>query len=406
MSVAKSGYVLNGTRQNYVSRPAAVPESLTWEKATTYDWGMDVAFLKDRLSATFDYYLRKTTGMITSGPTVPDVFGVASPRGNYADLSTRGWELTLQWKDRFNMAGRPFNYSVRATLADHYSVIDKYNNATMSLTTTNGGGYYKGKRLGEIWGFVIDGLYQSQAEIDEDMAKANAAGQKRYNTLMQNSKDWKMYPGDVRVKDLDGNGYISRGKNTVDDPGDRKVIGNTEARYIYSFGFNADWNGIYLSAFFQGVGKQDWYPSSESPFWGQYNREYNQMPKWMEGNYWTEDNTSAYLPRYASRYKVFYQGNQYANTRYLQNVAYLRLKNIQIGYDLPKRWISHVGLQRVNIHVSGENLFTWSPLYKHSKDFNVSNIYGSDSDLISSNMGDGNNYPMMKSFSFGLNITL
>ena len=406
MSVAKSGYVLNGTRQNYVSRPAAVPESLTWEKATTYDWGMDVAFLKDRLSATFDYYLRKTTGMITSGPTVPDVFGVASPRGNYADLSTRGWELTLQWKDRFNMAGRPFNYSVRATLADHYSVIDKYNNATMSLTTTNGGGYYKGKRIGEIWGFVIDGLYQSQAEIDEDMAKANAAGQKRYNTLMQNSKDWKMYPGDVRVKDLDGNGYISRGKNTVDDPGDRKVIGNTEARYIYSFGFNADWNGIYLSAFFQGVGKQDWYPSSESPFWGQYNREYNQMPKWMEGNYWTEDNTSAYLPRYASRYKVFYQGNQYANTRYLQNVAYLRLKNIQIGYDLPKRWISHVGLQRVNIHVSGENLFTWSPLYKHSKDFNVSNIYGSDSDLISSNMGDGNNYPMMKSFSFGLNITL
>lgn len=161
-----------------------------------------------------------------------------------------------------------------------------------------------------------------------------------------------------------------------------------------------------MSAFFQGVGKQDWYPSSESPFWGQYNREYNQMPKWMEGNYWTEDNTSAYLPRYASRYKVFYQGNQYANTRYLQNVAYLRLKNIQIGYDLPKRWISHVGLQRVNIHVSGENLFTWSPLYKHSKDFNVSNIYGSDPDLISSNMGDGNNYPMMKSFSFGLNITL
>lgn len=406
MSVAKSGYVLNGTRQNYVARPAAVPESLTWEKATTYDGGIDIAFLNDRLSATFDYYLRKTTGMITAGPTVPDVFGISSPSGNYADLSTRGWELTLLWKDKFNLAGQPFSYSVRATLADHYSVIDKYNNATKSLTTSNGGGYYEGKRIGEIWGFVIDGLYQNQDEIDADMAKAAAAGQSRYNTLMQNSSDWKMYPGDVRVKDLNGDGYISRGSNTVDDPGDRKVIGNSEPRYIYSFGFNANWSGITVSAFFQGVGKQDWYPSSESPFWGQYNREYNQMPKWMEGNYWTEDNPDAYLPRYASRYKIFYQGSQFANTRYLQNVAYLRLKNVQIGYDLPTKWVRCIGLRRINIYLSGENLFTWTPLYKHSKDFNVSNIYGSDSDLISSNMGDGNNYPMMKSFSFGLNVTL
>lgn len=410
MSVVKSGYILDGTRQNYVSAPGAIPASLTWEKATTYDGGIDLLFFNNRLSFTGDYYIRNTKGMITAGPTVPDVFGTASPRGNYADLRTYGWEMTLKWESQFKLADKPFHYSVRATLADHYSVIKKFNNATKSLSTYNdqyyAGNFYEGMRLGEIWGFVCNGLYQNQEEIDADMAKAKAAGKTRYNTLMQNSKDWTLYPGDVKIEDLDGNGYIDRGKNTVDDPGDRKIIGNSEARYIYSFGGSADWNGLHFSIFFQGVGKQDWYPSAESMFWGQYNREYNQMPKWMLNNYWTADNPDAYLPRYASRYKVFYKGTVFANTRYLQNVAYLRLKNIQVGYDLPASWIRPLHLSRVNIYFSGENLFTWSPLYKRTKDFNVSNIYGSDGDMNAAvSYGDGNNYPMMKSFSFGLNVS-
>ena len=154
-------------------------------------------------------------------------------------------------------------------------------------------------RIGEIWGFVSNGLWQNQAEIDAAEAKAREAGQKYYNPLMQTSKTYKLYPGDIKFEDLNGNGYIDRGKNTVDDPGDRKIIGNAEPRYIYSFGFDFEWNGITLSAFFQGVGKQDWYPSNEaSTLWGQYNRPYGQMPKWHIGNYWTEDNPDAYLPRY------------------------------------------------------------------------------------------------------------
>ena len=409
LGVSTSGYVLNGLKQRYMSAPRALPGSLTWETATTYDVGVDLGLFNNRLTLTGDYYIRKTTDMIVAGPTVPDVFGAASPTGNYADMSTYGYEISVEWRDKFDLAGKPFNYSIKATLSDYYSEIDKFNNATKSLSTnanqSEAGNYYEGMRLGEIWGFVSNGLWQTQAEIDAAEAGAAAAGQKYYNPLMQTSKTYKLYPGDIKFEDLNGNGYIDRGSNTVDDPGDRKIIGNELPRYIYSFSFSADWNNIWFSAFFQGVGKQDWYPSNEaSTFWGQYNRPYNQMPTWHLNNYWTEDNPNAFLPRYAGYYAPFYKGTANANTRYLMDASYLRLKNIQIGYNLPKSWISKLKLQQVGVYLSGENLFTWSPLYKHTKDINVSNIGSSDQDLTTGS-GDAYNYPMMKSYSLGLNIT-
>ena len=410
LGISKSDYILDGLRQNYMSSPAALPGNLTWETATTYDIGVDLGFFDNRLTVSGDYYIRKTTDMIVNGPTVPDVFGASSPKGNYADMSTYGYELSLEWKDGFDLAGKRFNYSIKGTLADYYSVIDKFNNANMSLSEyanqSLDKNYYEGMRIGEIWGFVSNGLWQDQAGIDAAEAAAKAAGQSYYNPLMQTSKTYKLYPGDIKSEDLNGNGYIDRGQNTVDDPGDRKIIGNEEPRYIYSFTLSADWNNIWVSAFFQGVGKQDWYPSNEaSTFWGQYNRPYNQMPSWHVDNYWTPENPDAFLPRYTGYYAPFYGGHKNANTRYLMNAAYLRLKNIQVGYNLPSEWIKKLHLTNVGIYLSGENLFTWSPLYKYSKDVNVSNIGESDKDLTSSNSGDGYNYPMMKSFSIGLNVT-
>lgn len=410
LSVSTSSYILNGLRQSYMSSPAALPSDLSWETATTYDVGADLGFLNNRLTLSADYYIRKTTDMIVAGPTVPDVFGASSPKGNYADMSTYGYELSLEWHDSFKLAGKKLNYSIKGTLSDYYSVIDKYNNSNKTLSTyanqSLNGNYYEGMRIGEIWGYVSNGLWQDQESIDAAEAGAQAAGQKYYNPLMQTSKTYKLYPGDIKFEDLNGNGYIDRGKNTVDDPGDRKIIGNEEPRYIYSFTLSADWNNIWFSAFFQGVGKQDWYPSNESSvFWGQYNRPYNQMPSWHLNNYWTEDNPDAFLPRYTGYYSPFYRGSSNANTRYLMNVAYLRLKNLQIGYNLPEAWVKKVHLKKVGVYISGENLFTWSPLYKYTKDINVSNIGASDTDLTSSNSGDGYNYPMMKSVSLGLNIT-
>ena len=239
LGISKSDYILDGLRQNYMSSPAALPGNLTWETATTYDIGVDLGFFDNRLTVSGDYYIRKTTDMIVNGPTVPDVFGASSPKGNYADMSTYGYELSLEWKDGFDLAGKRFNYSIKGTLADYYSVIDKFNNANMSLSEyanqSLDKNYYEGMRIGEIWGFVSNGLWQDQAGIDAAEAAAKAAGQSYYNPLMQTSKTYKLYPGDIKFEDLNGNGYIDRGQNTVDDPGDRKIIGNEEPRYIYSF---------------------------------------------------------------------------------------------------------------------------------------------------------------------------
>lgn len=400
-----TGRILEGTLARYTSLPSEIPESLTWETSKTVDVGVDLGFLNDRLTFVGDYYNRKTLNMYTVGPTLPDVFGASSPKGNYADMTTVGYELSLQWKDQFTLGNKPFNYSIRASLSDYTSTIDKYNNATKNLGTNAAPNYYEGMTVGEIWGFVSNGLWQTQTEIDAAEAGAKAAGQSYYNPIMQTSKTYKLYPGDIRVEDLNGNGYIDRGANTADDSGDRVIIGNTTPRYLYSFNLSADWNNFFFSVFFQGVGKQDWFPSNEaSTFWGQYNRPYNQMPTWHVGNYWTEDNPDAYLPRYAGYYGPLYKGTANASTRYLQNVAYIRLKNLQIGYNLPAHFAKKIAMQGASIYFSGENIWTWSPLYRHSRDIDVANIGTSDNDL-SNSRGDAYNYPTMKSYSLGLSFT-
>ncbi len=409
LGVSTSSYILNGIKQRYLSAPGALPEDLTWETATTYDGGVDFGFLNGRLSGSADYYIRKTTNMIVAGPTVPNVFGASSPKGNYADLSTYGFEVSLTWKDQFTLGGKPFGYSFRATLSDYYSIIDKYNNAQKTLSTNANqslnGNYYEGMRMGELWGFVSNGLWQDQAAIDAAEAGAKAAGQSYFNPLIRATKDYKTRLGDTKYEDLNGNGYIDRGKNTVDDPGDRKIIGNEDPRFMYSFTINADWNNFWFTAFFQGVGKHDWYPSNEaSSLWGQYNRPYGYLPKWHIGNYWTEENTDAYLPRYSGYNDTFYKGTWAANTRYLQNVAYIRLKNLQFGYNLPKALTRKINIEQIGIYFTGENIWTWSPMYKLTRDINVSNIGTSDVDL-SDSRGDAYNYPIMTTYSLGINIT-
>lgn len=398
--------IFNGLQERYLSSPGAIPSSLTWETATTWDGGIDASFFNNRLSVTADYYVRKTTDMITGGPMVQDVFGTGSPRGNYADLTTRGYEISLEWHDSFQLAGRPFNYSVRANLSDYWSYIDKYNNPLKQLSVYNSAGYYEGMKIGEIWGYVVPGLWQTEEEIAAAEAGAIAAGQAYYNPIWQNNINKKLFPGDIKVADLNGNGYIDRGSNTVDDPGDRRIIGNSEPRYIYSFNLYAEWNGIWASAFFSGVGKQDWYPSNDSAtMWGQYCYPYAQLPKWQLGNYWTEDNRDAYLPRYATHYTPFHQSSYAANTRYMQDVSYIRCKNIQFGYNFPRKLIQKASMQALGIYVAVENPWTWSPLYKRTKDINVSNIYGADPDWWNTRPGDGGTYPTLRSWSVGLNVT-
>jgi len=399
-----TGRILGGKQVLYAGAPSPIPMGLTWETSTTVDVGIDLGFFNNRLNINADWYNRKTKDMYTVGPTLPDVYGASSPKGNNAEMTTKGYEISVEWRDQFKLARKPFNYSIRATLVDYKSVIDKYNNTEMKIGNNNIPSYYEGMTIGEIWGFTSNGLWQTDEEIDIAEAKAKAAGQKYYNPIMQTDKQYKLYPGDIKFEDLNGNGYIDRGGSTVDDPGDRRIIGNSEPRYIYSISLSADWNDIFVSAFFQGVGRQDWYPTNESSsLWGQYNRPYGQLPAWQLGNYWTEENRDAYLPRYAGYYAPFYKGTTNASTRYLQDVSYIRLKNLTVGYNLPSKWIRKLGMKKLSVFFSGENLWTWSPMYRWTRDIDVTaNIYGYDAEL--STTGDGYNYPTMRTYSIGLNV--
>src|SRR5690606_38966500 len=156
---------------------------------------------------------------------------------------------------------------------------------------------------------------------------------------------WRI--GDIKFMDINNDGVIDYGDNTVNSSGDLSIVGNDQSRYRFGLSLGADWNNFFMSAFFQGVGKQDWYPSrGANTFWGQYNAPYGHPPKSQLGNIWSEENPDAYFPRYTG-YLAWTAGGtlREVQTRYLQNIAYVRMKNIQVGYHLKSEWVRKVGAQ-------------------------------------------------------------
>ena len=200
---------------------------------------------------------------------------------------------------------------------------------------------------------------------------------------------------------------ITNGDNTVNSPGDLSIIGNSSPRYTFGISPDFEWNSFFLSAFFQGVGHQDWYPGREAAiFWGQYNRPYNRLPAFHLGNIWSEENPNAYFPRYRGYSAQNSAGVlSQTQTKYLQNVAYIRLKNLQLGYNFRPALLSRAGLSQARVFVSGENIWTWSPLYKVTRDLDVETIFGSDRVVTGGTSGNGYNYPIFKSFNMGLSLT-
>ena len=393
-NINQSGVILNGARPQTTRNPGVVPENLTWETSTTSNIGLDISMLSNRLSFTGDAYIRKTTDMFTFGLTPPAVFGASVPRGNYADLTTRGWEASIAWRDKLGNGKKPFKYNVRFVLSDNKTVIDKYNNPEKFLND-----YYVGQTIGEIWGYETAGFFIDAADI---------ASSAKQNPQMRASPTGLWFPGDIKLSDLNKDGLINVGEDKAGKSGDRRIIGNSAARYLFGLNLGADWNNFSLSVFLQGVGKQQWYPSTEAEmFWGQYNRPYNNIPIFHLGNMWTPENTNAYFPRTMSRAasSATTRTLGVAQTRYLQNVAYVRMKNIQIGYNLPSNWTKRIGAQSMRVYFSGENLFTYSPMYRVVKNtIDVENAVRSDRETNSGNSGDGYNYPMLKSYSFGVNL--
>ena len=388
----KMSYTFDGlNKAYYASVSSPLSSSLTWETVSTYNWGLDLGFLDSKLTLTADIYIRDTKDMLTHSITLPSVFGATTPKENCADLRTNGWELYIGWQDKFNLAGKPFHYNVSATIGDYKSKITKFNNPDKLISD-----YYEGMTLGEIWGYKVAGLFATDEEAAAYQAKIN---DKAVNGRVYSSKkDNHLMAGDVKFMDLDGDNVISEGSGTVADPGDKRIIGNSLPRYSYSFRLGADWNGIDFNAFFQGVGKRNWYPTTYAyDFWGPYSfPSLSFIHKDFTDNVWSEDNQGAYFPRprgYAS-----YSGGALgvANDRYLQNAAYLRLKNLTVGYTIP---ISKKIINSLRVYFTAENLFYWSPLKKYCKTVDPEMIYAS-----SYNSGSGVGYSYSKSFSFGLDI--
>ncbi|MFT4223628.1 SusC/RagA family TonB-linked outer membrane protein [Dysgonomonas sp.] len=372
--------IINGERPIGINAPGLASRNVTWEKVSTTNFGVDIAMLKQRLSGSFDYYIRDTKGMLAPGRILPNVIGASEPKVNAADLRTRGWELSVQWRDEVNLLDSPFGYSAKFIIADSQSEITKYDNPNGVYND-----YYKGKKFGEIWGLTTEGFFQNEDEI-KNHADQTAVG--------EDDQGYKFYVGDLKFKDLNNDNKIDNGKGTLEDSGDFRIIGNTSKRYPYAFDFNFDWKGFDLRAFFQGVGKRDWYPNGGNHyFWGIYAQPWTNVQK-HNLDHWTPENPNAYYPR-VKAYIAESTGSELAapQTRYLQDASYLRLKNITFGYTLPTSLSKKVYLNKVRVYFSGENLWV-----KHHLKANL------DPEIMDNNSGSA--YPLQKSFTFGININL
>ena len=392
----------------YSSLSAPNAGDLTWETSQQYNLGVDMGLFKDKLTFTAEGYIRDTKNMLTAGVALPGVYGADAPKMNAADLRTTGYELAINWRDEFKLFGKAFGYRVGATLSDYKSIITKYDNEQRTFAKD----YYVGMELGEIWGFEVDGLFQSDAEaqayaqqvdlnyINKRLTGGWLAGDPRYVDQLTVDTDGDGIPDA-------GDGKISVGANTVDNPGDRKILGNSLATLQYGITAGFDYLGFDFSIFLQGTGNHYWYPNAESmAFWGPYSRPYcTFLADDFLSNVWSEDNPDAYFPR-PRAYAAYTSGAPLynVNSRYLQNVRYLRLKNLSVGYSLPKKVINKIGIEKLRVYFSGENLAYWSPFKQNSKYIDPEAAFDR---LSSGDPSRYNNafYPWQKTYMFGIDIT-
>lgn len=393
INIGTQSYLFGDKLPSSASISAPVSSNLTWETVEHHNIGLDVSFFNNRLTFTGEAYIRNTKDMLTAGISLPATYGTSSPRMNSADMQTKGYELSLGWQDMFKLAGKPFSYQVNLTFNDYTSEITKFNNPEKAFAK----GYYEGMRIGEIWGYHIDGLFATDEE-----AASYEVDQRRVNDIINSSSGALkgLHAGDLRFADLDGDNIISTGENTVDNPGDRRIIGNSEPRYQYGANLAFQWYGFDFSVFFQGIGRMDWYPAHEAElFWGPFNRAYATfLPKNFLEQCWSEENPNAYFPRPRAYVAYDNMGDQCReltakNDRYLQNIGYCRLKNLTVGYTLPKNWTRKAGIDMLRVYFSGENLACWS---------------GIKTDYVDPEQarrgGDLKVYPWQKTFTFGINV--
>lgn len=368
-----SHWLVNGEKPNTASQPGLVSSLLTWEKSRTWEIGLDWGALNNRLTGSFGYFQRSTYDMVGPAQELPDILGAAEPRVNNLDMTSKGWDLQISWRDIIN----DFSYGATLILSDNIVVIDKYPNESKNLSY-----YYDGAKLGDIWGYTTVGIANSESEMNNHLANTNQSAL---------GSNWTA--GDIMYKDLNGDGAVNSGEYTLDKPGDLSIIGNNSPRYNFGLNLNAAWKGFDVKVFFQGTLKRDYaVGNGDAVFWGGNVNKWQATGFTEHLNHWTPENTNGYYPRVA-----WDSGrNQHVQTRYLQNAAYARLKNLTLGYTLPQSITEKASLQNLRLFVSAENLLTITNFTKLA-----------DPELIDAGgWGFGKTYPLSQTISLGLSVTL
>ncbi len=423
----------------YSATPTLVSSSLTWERVETLDIGLDLGFLDNSLNLTFDWFQRDTKNMLAPGNQIPGIVGASAPWENKGQLRTRGWELGISYNHSFG----DWDVYGSFNIYDGKTKVVKYNNENMKINE-----FYSGAEYGAIWGFETDRYFTvddcKPGTFQLDWTE-EPGGKLPSQSWMQNGS-FVYGPGDVKFKDLDGNGVIDGGIRTEAeakqhpeiwiDPndfskgwypagseknhGDLKKIGNTMPRYEYSFRLGAAWKGFDIDAYFQGVGKRDFWTVSSFvvPLSRGADCTYANQESYNKILYNDANQVIGYEISQSNDYPCLYPGaagagrvsglfvgcqNFYPQTKYLSDMSYLRFKNLTFGYTLPADITKRALIQKARVYFSAENLCF---LHNGMKNKYIDpEIGGSRGGLYSTNQDFGRTTPMMRTFSFGLQVT-
>lgn len=375
ISSNSSAWIINGERVNTSSVPGLVSPFLTWERVQSWNIGLDFGLFNNKLQGTFDYFVRTTKDMVGPAPVKPSILGATQPKENNSDMRSNGWDLEVRWRDRVGQV----NYGIKLVLSDDYQTITNFYNPNRLLSQ-----WCAGKRMGDIYGYKVEGIAQTDQQMNEWLA----------NNKPSWGSNWAA--GDVMYKDLNDDKKVNSGKSTYDDMGDLTKIGNSLPRYRFGITLDANWKGFDFLIFMQGVGKRDFWDAS--PYSVGANTGLWQSAAFKDHlDYWRPatdtnfgPNPNAFYPR-----PLFGAGSKNFQTsdRYLQNAAYMRIKNIQIGYTLPAAIASKICASRVRFYFSAENLATFTKMNK---------IF--DPEATGGDWGPGKIYPLQRTVSFGLNL--
>lgn len=400
MSASSSNWWINGLNPTMVGVFGNIAESLTWETIETLDLGINAKFFKNALDVEFGVFNRATKDMVTSGVELPVSLGASPSKRNFGVLDTKGWELSVSYDKQFSNG---IGFNIAGNISDVTGKISKFANTEVSiLPGGNDVPNYQGKNMGEIWGYTSDRLFTTNDFASNNGAanpiwiyNANTPNQDALNT----SSAFHYGPGDVKYLDTDGNGIVDFGEGTNLNHGDMSVIGNTTPRYIYGVRLGLNYKGFDVSAFVQGVGKRDYWGTGSLfvPGFTVGEAVYqNQM------DYWSPENPNAFYPAPSNPGANNHNANWQPQTRYLLNMAYLRMKNVTIGYAFPKQWLQNLRINSVRVFASGENLFTIDKLEVSIDPEVQQNSVEGFNDAKSF----GRTYPYFRTWSFGLQVDL